>query len=228
MMGMIKDLLLRPDDFFAGRMKEEENLKRPGLIAVIGGLIAAATGYVVSGTYSAMLSELTGGLGPLIGVFGAVSAFFVFIIIWWLIFSGIFYVISMFFAGKGAFKRTLECVGFGLVPIIIGSAISLLISLYYIPLIEVPVISSVTDPAVIQEAMNQVLQDPAFREFTMISSLISVIFLAWSANLWIFGMKHARILATKHAAIVVLVPVVIYIIYIIYMAFAGFPVPGGA
>jgi hypothetical protein len=228
MIGMIKDLLLRPDVFFTGRMTEEENLRLPGLIAVIGGVIAAAAAYVISSTYSEMLSELTGGIGPIIGVFGAVSAFLGFIIIWWIIFSGIFFVISMAFAGKGSFKRTLEFVGLGLVPIVIGAAISLLISLYYIPLIEVPVISSVTDPAAIQEAMSQVLQDPAFREFTLISSVISVIFLAWSANLWIFGMKHARSLTTKHAVIVVLIPVLLYITYILYTAFTGIQFMGGA
>jgi len=228
MIGTIKDLLLRPDVFFAGRMKEEENLRLPGLIAVIGGVIAAAAAYVISSTYSEMLSELTGGIGPIIGVFGAASAFLGFIIIWWIIFSGIFFVISMAFAGKGSFKRTLEFIGLGLVPIIIGAAISLLISLYYVPLIEVPVISSVTDPAAIQEAMSQVLQDPAFREFTLISSVISVIFLAWSANLWIFGMKHGRSLTTKHAAVVVLIPVLIYIIYILYTAFTGIQFMGGA
>jgi hypothetical protein len=228
MIGKIGDLLLRPDFFFAGQMKEPESLRLPGLIAVIGGIIAAAAAYVISGTYSRMLSELTGALAPLLGIFGAVSAFLGFIIIWWIIFSGVFYVISMAFAGKGTFKRTLEYIGFGLIPIIIGSAISLLISLYYIPLIEIPVISSVTDPTAIQEAMNQVLQDPVFREFTLISSIVSVIFLAWSANLWIFGMKHARSLTTKHAVIVVLVPVIIYIIYILFMAFGAFQIFGGA
>ncbi len=228
MMGIIGDLLLRPDVFFAGRMKEEENLKHPGLVAVIGGVIAAAAAYVISGTYSEMFSELTGGIAPIISVFGAVSAFLGFIIIWWIIFSGLFYVISMAFAGKGPFKRTLEFIGLGLVPIIIGSAISFLLALYYVPLIEVPVISSITDPAAIQEAMNQVLEDPVFREFTLISSIISVIFLAWSANLWIFGMKHARSLTMKHAAVVVLIPVVIYIIYLLYTAFTGIQLIGGA
>jgi len=52
--------------------------------------------------------------------------------------------------------------------------------------IEVPVISGITDPAVIQEAISQMMEDLRFREFTQVSSLISVIFLVWSANLWIF------------------------------------------
>jgi len=226
-MGRIRDLLLRPDIFFAGRMKEPESLKLPGLIALAGGLVAAGAAYIVSGTYSEMLSGLAGGMGPLIGVISAISAFFGFIIIWWIIFTAIFYGISMAFAGKGTFKRTLEFTGTGLVPVIIGSVISLLISLYYVPLIEVPVISGITDPAVIQEAMSQMMQDPAFREFTQVSSLISVIFLVWSANLWIFAVKHARNLTMKKAALTVLIPVIICIIVILVPAFTGITLPGG-
>jgi hypothetical protein len=41
-------------------------------------------------------------------------------------------------------------------------------------------------------------------------------------------MKHARSITLKHAAITVLVPVVIYITYALYMAFAGVAALGGA
>jgi hypothetical protein len=166
-------------------------------------------------------------MGAVIGIISAISAFFGFIIIWWIIFSGVFYGISMAFKGKGTFKRSLEFAGLGLVPIIIGSVISLLISLFYVPLIEVPVISGITDPAVIQEAMREILRDPAFREYTQISSLISVIFLAWSANLWIFALRHARSLSIRQAALTVLIPVVISVIVILVPAFTDFTLPGG-
>lgn len=227
MMGKIRDLLLRPDIFFRERMKEPEDLKLSGLIALVGGLVAGAAAYIISGTYAEMFSELAGGMGPIIGVISAISAFFGFIIIWWIIFSAVFYGISMVFVGKGTFKRTLEFTGLGLVPIIIGTLVSLLISLYYVPLIEVPVISGITDPAALQEAISQMMQDPAYREFTQVSSLISVIFLVWSANLWIFALKHARNLTVKHAAITVLIPVVIYAIFILVTAFTGITLPGG-
>jgi hypothetical protein len=227
MMGKIRDLLLRPDIFFRERMKEAEELKLSGLIAIVGGVMVAAAAYVVSGTYAEMFSGVAGGMGPVIGIIGAVSAFFVFIIFDWIIFSALFYGISIAFAGKGTFKRTLEFTGLGLVPIIIGSVISLLIALYYIPLIEVPIISGISDPIVLQEAIREVMQDPAFREFTQVSSLISVIFLVWSANLWIFAMKHARNLPMKHAVLTVLIPVVIYAIFILVTAFTGITPPGG-
>lgn len=227
MIGTVRDLLLHPDTFFESRLKNPENLKEPGLIVTIGGVIAALTAYIISGTYAEMFSGITGGMGAIIGVIGAISAFFAFIIISWIVFAAIFFLISMAFSGKGGFKRTLEFTGLGLVPIIIGSVITLLLALYYIPLIHVPVISSTTNPAAIQQAMNQVMTDPAFRDYTIISSVISIMFLIWSANLWIFGIRHARALSMKQAAISVLIPVVVYIAYVLYVATVGIQVPGG-
>ena len=62
----------------------------------------------------------------------------------------------------------------------------------------------------------------------MVSSIITVVFLAWSANLWIFGIKHARSLSFRNAIIVVLVPVAIFAIYTLYTAFSGVPFLGGS
>lgn len=227
MIGMIGDLLLHPDAFFQSRMKDPEQLKVPGLIVVVGGIIAAITGYIISGMYGELLSGLTGGMGPIFSVIGAVTAFFGFIIISWLIFAVVFFLISMVFSGKGSFKRTLEFIGYGLIPVIIGSVITLIISLYYIPLVHIPVISSVTNPAAIQQAMNQITADPAYREYMLMSSVVSIIFTIWSANLWIFGVKHARDLPIKKAAISVLIPVVVYIVYILYIVIVGVQIPGG-
>jgi hypothetical protein len=40
-------------------------------------------------------------------------------------------------------------------------------------------------------------------------------------------LKHARNLTVKHAAITVLIPVVIYAIFILVTAFTGITLPGG-
>ena len=229
MKGMLTSLLLHPDTFFGERMKEPENLKIPGIIVLIGAIIAAVGSYLISGIYEGLYMAAAGeGMASMLGIFGAISAFFAFILIWWVIFSGIFYLLSMAFAGTGTFRRTLECAGYGLVPVIIGSVISVLISFYYLPMIEVPVLSSIQDPAAVQRFMSAILEDPAFREFTQVSAIISAVFLAWSANLWIFAVRHARAISVRNAIIVVLIPVVIFVIYTLYMAFIGTPFPGGS
>jgi hypothetical protein len=226
---MLPSLLLRPDTFFSERIKEPENLKIPGIIVTTGAIIAALGSYLISGIYEGLFTAAAGeGMASLLGIFGAVSAFFAFIIIWWVIFAGIFYLLSIAFAGNGTFRRTLEFAGYGLVPVIIGSVISVLISLYYLPMIEVPAISNIQDPAAIQRVMSGIFEDPAFREFTQLSAIISAIFLAWSANLWIFGVRYARALSLRNAIIVVLIPVTIFMVYTLYMAFSGTPFPGGS
>ncbi len=229
MKGMLTSLLLHPDTFFGERMKEPEDLKIPGIIVLVGAIVAAVGTYLLSGIYEGLYIAAAGeGLASMLGIFGAISAFFVFILIWWVIFSGIFYLLSMAFAGTGTFRRTLECAGYGLVPVIIGSFITALISFYYLPMIEVPVLSSIQDPAAVQRFMSAILEDPAFREFTQLSAIISAVFLAWSANLWIFAVRHARAISVRNAVIVVLIPVVIFVIYTLYMAFIGTPFPGGS
>jgi hypothetical protein len=229
MKGMLISLLLHPDTFFGERIQEPDDLKIPGIIVLIGAIIAAGGSYLLSGMYEGLYIAAAGeGMASLMGIFGTISAFFGFILIWWVIFSGIFYLLSMAFAGTGTFRRTLEYAGYGLVPVIIGSVISLLISFYYLPMIEVPVISNIQDPAAVQRFMSGILEDPAFREFTQLSAVISVIFLAWSANLWIFAIKHARALSVRNAVIVVLIPVVIFAIFTLYTAFSGTLFPGGS
>ena len=229
MAGQIGDLLLRPDAFFRRLVEEPENLKIPALIVIAGAIIYAVSTYLTSGITMKIFGNVPemAGMAPILGIFGAVVAFFTFIILWWLIFSGAFYLISMAFSGSGVFKRTLQCSGYGLIPVIIGSLLSLLISLYYIPMIQVPVLTSVQDPAAIESAIQQLMQDTAFSELRMITSILSVIFVIWSANLWIFGMKNARSLPLKQAVITVIIPVVVYIIFILYMAVAGIPGLGG-
>jgi hypothetical protein len=38
----------------------------------------------------------------------------------------------------------------------------------------------------------------------------------WSANIWVFGLKHARTLSTRDAVITVAIPVLVYIAYSVW------------
>jgi hypothetical protein len=60
------------------------------------------------------------------------------------------------------------------------------------------------------------MHDPAMMEMTQITLLISIVFLLWSANIWIFGIQNARNLSTRNAALCVAIPVVPYILYLVY------------
>jgi hypothetical protein len=230
-MKSIADLLFAPARFFAAMEGKEHSLKIPALIAVTGALVSALAAYAtMSGLYAGMFaaSGAGAGMGMFMGLVGAVSAFIAFIVLWWVIMAGAFYVVSILFKGSGTFSSTLAVTGYGLVPTIIGTALSAISSLYYLPRITVPIVRNIQDPAVIQNAIRDLMQDPAMQEYSIVSLAFSVLFLVWSANIWIFGVKHARKLDTRNACITVLVPVGIMILYLLITFFASGLSMGGS
>jgi hypothetical protein len=150
-------------------------------------------------------------------ILAAVIATFVITFVSWLVFAGIFFILSTLFKGKGTFNRTLEIVGYGFLPQIVGGIITVIVALEYIPNVMVQSIpAGTTDSQVILAATTSLMQDPAMMAFTQITTLISIVFLLWSANIWIFGLQHSRLLSVRDAALCVGVPVVLYILYTIY------------
>jgi hypothetical protein len=146
-------------------------------------------------------------LGAFFGVF-----------IFWVIWTGVFYLISLIFKGKGSFKRSLELVGYGYLPQIFGVILTIIVALQYIPRVIVPQISpaAAQDPQMITDAVKALMHGPAMMEMTQITSIISIVFLLWSANIWISGMRNARQLSERDSALCVGIPVVIFILYIIF------------
>lgn len=211
------DILFRPDAFFEHKVREPESLKIPALIVLTGGILAAAYGYLMGELSARMMAGMMPGMDAII-LLSAVLGAFIGTFIFWGIAAGIFYVISTFFKGSGSFNRVIEVVGYGYLPQLIGSLITLVAAIQYLPKVTVPVLtkSALDNPELIETAMTAFLHDPAMLELTQITTLIAIVFMLWSANIWIFGMKHARILSMRDAAICVGAPVILYVIYVIY------------
>ncbi|MDD1684984.1 MAG: YIP1 family protein [Methanoregula sp.] len=213
----LTDILIRPDAFFGTAMNEKESLKIPALIVLAGSIVAAAYGYMIGGLTAKMMASAMPGIETIITIStigGALIGTFIF----WVLWAGITYALSLAFKGQGSFTRVLQVVGYGYLPQVFGSLITLVAAREYIPKITVPTLSSAAlqDPTVMEQAMKAFMHDPAMLELTQITSLISIVFLLWSANIWIFGMKHARMLSMRDAAICVGIPVVAYVLYITY------------
>jgi hypothetical protein len=136
----------------------------------------------------------------------------------WLIIAVIFYLISILFKGQGSFNRVLEVVGYGYLPQIAGSIITLVVAIFYIPQITVPVLTTaaIQDPAMAEQVQTAFMHDPAMMMLSQITTVVSIAFMLLSAHIWIFGMKHARGLSPRDAAICVGVPIVIYVLYLTY------------
>jgi hypothetical protein len=86
--------------------------------------------------------------------------------------------------------------------------VSLVLFWYYLPGIQVNPVKDIMD---IQQASLALTNAPVFQ----MSTILSIIFLAWSASIWIHGIRYSRELTLKNAAITVGIPVLIYIVFII-------------
>ena len=210
------EVLTNPDKFFEDRMKEEERLKIPALIVLIIGITSGIAAFLM-GRITAEL--LRGTLPPeaegFISIMPISMAIFalIFSLIVWVVFAVVFFAISLALKGKGTFKRTLEFVGYGYIPMIIGGVISVTL-MYYVVYYVFPTMSipPVTDPAKVGEALEPVMKS----QMMLLSSALGILFTLWSANIWVFGLKHARNLTTKNAVVTVAIPVAAQVLFAIY------------
>jgi len=211
------DILVNPNAFFKEAMQENINLKIPALIILVAAVIGAVYGYVYGGLTAELMSTGMPGLETVILAFAVIAAF-VSVFIFWVIWTAVIFLFSAVFKGKGTFKRTLEFVGYGYIPQIFGSLIAIIIALEYIPRVVIPHITQATlqDPQLMQDAIKSLTHDPAMLEFTQISAIVTIVFLLWSANIWIFAIRHSRELSVRDAVICVMVPVIAFIIYLVY------------
>ena len=213
------NLLINPDAFFQKKMADKENLVIPAKIVLAGAILGAAGGYLTSSLTAKIMGWA--GFGTGFAVAFSVIGAFIGIFVTWAVVTGIFYVISLVFNGNGSFSRCLEVIGYGFLPRVIGSLVTLVVTVVYIPLIPVPQIApdSFRNPQAILGATKTLMSDPTMIQFSRITMAVSILFLLWSAYCWIYGMKHARQLTLRNAAICVGVPVILYIIYVVCAMF---------
>jgi hypothetical protein len=171
----------------------------------------------MGGLSAKMMAGLMPGMDAIIYVSATVGALVMTFIIW-LIAAVVFYLISIVFKGQGSFNRVLEVVGYGYLPQVAGSLITVIAAVIFVPGVTVPTLTkaALEDPAMIQQVTKALMHDPAMMMLTQITTLVSIVFMLWSAHIWIFGMKHARGLSPRDAAICVGVPVVLYVLYLTY------------
>ena len=208
------EVLTNPNKFFETRKKGRENLKIPVFIVLISGIIGGISAFLSS---SIMMEAMAKTLPPeaqgfmsFMPISTAIGAV-IFSFIIWLIVAAVFFGISCIFKGEGNFKRTLEFVGYGYIPTIIGGLISLVLVYNFITTVQIPAITT-TDPTKIKEVIAPLMKSPMM----MLSSAVGMLFMLWSANIWVFGLKHARNLSTRNALITVAIPVAAYILYSVY------------
>jgi hypothetical protein len=198
------EVLTNPDQFFGKKNNEEIDLKTPIAIVFVVGLFGAASAVIMLQKVMAGLPDEAASFAWIGGIVGAFSGIVV-AFIQWLVYAGIFYLISSAFNGDGPFKRVLEFVAYGFIPTVVGSLISLAAMIQALPAIEF----SMDNPELLQE---MILSDPLIQA----SMIIGIILTLWSANIWIFALLHARNLTTRNAVITVGIPIGLFIAYSVY------------
>ncbi|MGB2842479.1 MAG: YIP1 family protein [Halobacteriota archaeon] len=206
------EVLTNPNEFFEERMKGEVSLRIPVLIILISGIIGGISTFLMAGIIAEMLRGTVPpeaqGFISVMPVGGAIVAVIASLILW-VVFAAIFFGISAIFKGEGEFKRTLEFVGYGYIPMIFSGIISAVLFYNFVSTAQIPV---VTDPAKMTEALEPLMKSPMMQ----LSTVIGILFMLWSANIWIFGLKHARNLTTKNALITVAIPMAVYVLYSVW------------
>jgi hypothetical protein len=221
---MITELLSNPRAFFGAICTNEPSLKIPALIILIMAIIGSITGYMMGELSGKLFSGVMESIGTIAAVSAAITTFIATFIIW-LLAAVILFGLQKVMHGTGTFKRVFEICGYGMVPLVFATIISLILTMYYIPQADINPIRS-TNPEEISKAAMAMMQDPALHQFSIVSTIVTIIFLIWVANIWSIGIETCCGLPSKKALLVAGLPIVLYIAYTLssLLLFTGGPV----
>lgn len=206
----IRDLILDPDKFFRELSNREPSLLTPFLIALTLSVLNTIYAYY---KFSVMASFFPPDMQELLSIFLVFALLTSFLggFIGWVLVAGIMHLVSILFKGKGPFKRTLEFIGYGFFPNIVGVLLTMLISYYFLSGLELPTLATeqLKNPEVARRIITSLI--PMTMKYTL--ALIEIGVLLWNLVLWTYGIKYARNLDLKRAFIVALVPIVLHLIH---------------
>lgn len=211
MADSIMTILFRPDDFFEEQAGKEPALGLPFGIVLVYAALSAILGYQMTTLMAPMYASIAEGYEGIIIFFGAAGGF-ISAIVFWIIASVIFYLLSMIFKGEGSMKKVLEAVGYGFAPLIASVGIAMFWLSMIADQIVTPVIRDFMDPAAIDIAVETFMTQPAMAEYTLLQTVLSIVFMIWAANIWYSGIRYARKLTQRDAAYTVFIPVGLYLI----------------
>ncbi|MCP1715998.1 hypothetical protein J2T58_001872 [Methanocalculus alkaliphilus] len=211
MADSIMTILFRPDEFFEEQAGKEPALGLPFGIVLVYAALSAILGYQMTTLMAPMYASIAEGYEGIIIFFGAAGGF-ISAIVFWIIASVIFYLLSMIFKGEGSMKKVLEAVGYGFAPLIASVGIAMVWLSMIADQIVTPVIRDFMDPAAIDTAVEAFMTQPAMAEYTLLQTVLSIVFMIWAANIWYSGIRYARKLTQRDAAYTVFIPVGLYLI----------------
>lgn len=211
---MDTSLFTDPETFFR-RRSENPGLLRPLIIVFVAALVSAGSFILIFQTLS--------GAAPgflLIGIAVTMLLLFVSQFFAWIVFTIVFYLITIAVDGDGSLGDTFKLTGWGFVPQILFGVISIITTYISLQSTEIPSFSQSIDPQNIEQISEATRKLGEFltvvNDDLAILAVLSVLFLLWQLVIWLFAVKHARDLTTRGAVISVGIPVGLYFLYQLY------------
>ncbi|WP_459195088.1 YIP1 family protein [Halosimplex sp. J119] len=218
-MPSIQSLLTDPDGFFRSRTSGL-SLKWPLAIVALVAALRVAASVITSRGLSELVSQQGlpasgAGSGPIAFATAAALPFLA-----WVLYAGLFYLLSGLFDGEGAFKTILAFVGYGFAPQVVGSAVTALVQFYRwnVRGVSVTFPSGIADTPPSQMsgeqafAYTRALQEAQSGPLVTLTAVLGLLFTIWAAFIWMFATKRARDVSTRQAAISVGIPVGIVVV----------------
>lgn len=197
------------NEFFSGKSQNSISLHQPLVIIIL---------FAVVSLLPSMLYILIIMLQEYTSMFILNIVFFLFVyaigiisyLLLWLVVSGLFFITTSIFHPYGSFKKTVELVGYGFMPLLVYQVIYSFMALSIISTIHLQS-SSLTDVSTyfIQLKENVPLLP--------VLNIINIICIIGSAYIWILAIKHARKITSLNAILAVGIPVGTYIVYILHI-----------
>ena len=195
-------------------VREDVRIRKPLVIVLTLATLVSIYQYLLASKLSqALPSELAKFFT--IGVYIAIVSSFIGMFAAWLLIAAMMHAVSALFDGKGPFRRTFEFTGYGFLPSLVGSFITIPMSTYYVMNAEIPKISIEQlrhNPGIMKSLILSIIPQDLIYSNLLINLAVTV----WSLTLWTFAIKHARNLTTKKAFISALIPAVVFGLYQIY------------
>ena len=201
-------LITNPDEFFAELKEKDPSLKRPAIIVILLAMMVAYYQFKVT-------MKISTALPPDIARFFVVGAYInaissvIGIFATWLIVAVIMHGLSAFFDGRGEFRRTFEFAGYGFLPSLFGSALTIPMSLSYVEKVVMPkvdVAELTADPRILAKAILS--QIPA--EYLHSTLLLNIAVTIWGLLIWCFAVKNAREIDGQKAFVCATIPTAIF------------------
>lgn len=205
-------LLINPESFFRELKRKNPNYFRPFMIislfaififvlqcSILMSFTSAIPGYIVK---YFMIGGCIGSISSSLGLYGM-----------WLVFTVIVYGLSSFMGGELSFRKLLEHMGYGLVPILIGSLINYsILTVYFNELLDIHKRELIINPGMTEitklTILNLIPTNIAF--IIRIVSLISILYSHW---LWSVAIAVEKEVHTWKAAFIILPITIILIFY---------------